>query len=60
LLDDINLSEGNSSSFATDDLLNNMNNLEEWSFDEVWKYKYHKLPRGVVKAIEEGHRKGRK
>lgn len=59
MLDDISLSEGNSSSFATDDLLNNMRNLEDWSFDEVWKYKYHKLPRGIVKAMKGRTQKGK-
>jgi len=36
-----------------------MRNLEDWSFDEVWKYKYHKLPRGIVKAMKGRTQKGK-
>jgi hypothetical protein len=44
------LSEGNSSSYAVDDLLLNIRNLDAWDFESGIRYRFHKHPKGNFKS----------
>ena len=59
-LSEISLTEGNSSSFATDDLLGNMRNLEGWSFEEKVISKYHpRVPKRILRELNRRRYQGK-